>query len=74
MAPMPPTDTFPLADRLVPGGLAAFLASARAAGDSFETIAYKLRAEHDIPVSSETIRKWCARPDAASAPTEGVAS
>jgi intein-encoded DNA endonuclease-like protein len=58
---MPPTDTFPLADRLVPGGLTAYLAAARDAGDSYETIAYRLRSEHDITVSAETARKWCNR-------------
>ncbi len=58
---MPATDTFPLIDRLVPGGLAGFLAAARAAGESHETIAFRLRSEHDIPVSSETVRKWCQR-------------
>lgn len=67
---MPPTDTFPLADRLVPGGLVAFLNAARDAGDSFETIAFRLRSEHQIQVSAETARKWCARP----APSEGVPS
>lgn len=58
---MAPTDTFPLVDRLVPGGLTEYLTAARCSGDSFETIAYRLRAEHDIPVSSETARKWCVR-------------
>ncbi len=58
---MPPTDTFPLVDRLVPGGLAEWLAQARRSGGSFETIAFQLRSEHDISVSSDTIRSWVAR-------------
>lgn len=58
---MAATDTFPLIDRIVPGGLNAFLTAARAAGDSHETIAYKLRSEHSIEVSAETVRKWCLR-------------
>lgn len=61
IGPVPATDTFPLADRLVPEGLAKFLAEARNAGESYETIAARLRAEHDIPATSETARKWCIR-------------
>lgn len=61
MAPMAPTDTFPLVDRLIPGGLAPWLTSARADGDSYETIAFRLRSEHDITVSSETVRSWVLR-------------
>ena len=63
---MAATDTFPLVDRLVEGGLAAFLAEARANGDSHETIAFRLRAEHDIAISSETVRKWCIRTEVAA--------
>lgn len=58
---MAATDTYPLVDRLVHGGLPAFLAAARSAGDSHETIAYRLRTEHDITVTAETVRKWCQR-------------
>ena len=54
-------DTFPLIDRLVPGGLKEFLSKAREAGDSCEAIAYSLRHDHDIAVSTETVRKWCHR-------------
>lgn len=58
---MAATDTYPLVDRLVEGGLPAFLNAAREAGDSHETIAFRLRAEHDITVSIETVRKWVLR-------------
>lgn len=58
---MAATDTYPLVDRLVDGGLPAFLRAARLAGESHETIAYRLRTEHDITVTSETVRKWVTR-------------
>lgn len=58
---MAATDTYPLVDRLIPGGLSAWLAAARERGDSYETIAFRLGAEHDIRVGAETVRRWCAR-------------
>lgn len=61
---MAATDTFPLIDRIVPGGLARYLIAARAEKDSYESIAYRLRHEHEIVVSAETVRKWCQRVDA----------
>lgn len=67
-------DTFPLVDRLVPGGLAAFLAAARAEPKrSHEDIAFDLATEHDIKVSAETVRRWCQRTGADPAPSEGAA-
>lgn len=59
--PMARNDTFPLIDRLVPGGLKEFLSTARGEGESCESIAYTLRHDHDIVVSTETVRKWCHR-------------
>lgn len=61
---MAATDTYPLVDRLVDGGLPAFLRAARDRGESHETIAFRLRSEHDITVGSETVRRWCHRADA----------
>lgn len=58
---MAATDTYPLINRIVPGGLDAFLSGARAEGLSHEQIAYRLRSQHDIEISAETIRKWCQR-------------
>lgn len=58
---MPPPDLYPLVDKLVAGGLPAFLAAAEDAGDSSETIARNLRDAHDITVSGETIRRWRSR-------------
>lgn len=58
---MASTDTFPLIDRLVPGGLAAFLTKARDAGESHEKIAFRLQVEHDVVTSAETVRKWVQR-------------
>lgn len=56
---MAPTDTRALIDRLIPGGLDAFLTSARSNGETFGDIAFRLRAEHDIKVTQETVRRWC---------------
>ena len=56
---MPPTSSFPLIDRLFDGHFAEWLQEARAAGESFEAIARRLAAEHDIEVTGETIRRWC---------------
>lgn len=67
------TDTFPLVNRLVPGGLAAFLNGAREAGQSHDTIAYRLRAEHGVVTSGETVRKWCARVNDPAEPEEAKA-
>ena len=58
---MPRNDTFPLVDRLVPEGLTDYLTAARKAKDSHETIAFRLRDEHDIKVSADTVRQWCRR-------------
>lgn len=66
------TDTFPLVDRLVPGGLAEYLTAARRDSDSFEDIAFHLRRDHDIKVSGETVRRWCIRVGADGV-TEGAA-
>lgn len=67
-------DTFPLVDRLVPGGLADFLQAARDVDDrqSHEDIAIALLTEHDIKVSAETVRRWCQRVGADPSPTEAA--
>lgn len=56
---MPPTSTAVLVDRLIPGGLEPFLREARDSGETFLDIAFRLRAEHDIRVTEETVRRWC---------------
>ena len=53
----------PYVERLIPGGLTAFLVAARAEGLSFERIARKLHTEHDIDVVTEQVRKWCIESD-----------
>lgn len=59
-------DTFPLVDRLVPGGLTDYLRAARRDEPkrSHEGIAFELATEHDIKVSAETVRRWCQRVEA----------
>lgn len=68
---MASTDLYPLVDRIVPGGLGPFLSAARAAGDSFETIARRLATDHEVSVSGDTVRRWSAR--ASEAHAEAVA-
>lgn len=55
---MPPSSTFPLADRIMGGTLAEYLRDARDRGDSFEAITFALRNDHDLTVSTATIRRW----------------
>lgn len=59
---MAPTDTRTLVDRLIPGGLNAYLAAARGNGDTYATITRRLREEHAIEVTQETVRRWATRP------------
>lgn len=56
---MPPTSTRPLVDRLIPGGLREFLTLARQNGDSYNAIALRLHREHDVAITSTTVRSWC---------------
>lgn len=50
---------FPLFDRILGGKLAEQLAAWRAEDLSFDAIARRLGAEHDIEVTGETVRRWC---------------
>lgn len=61
---MPQPDLFPLIDRLVQGGLEAFLLRRRGEGDSYQQIAFDLKRLHDVDLSVETVRRWCIRLDA----------
>jgi hypothetical protein len=58
---MPPTDTYPLVDRIIPGGLAAWLEDAKSDGQSPAEMARRLHSEHDLVVSQDTVRRWCTR-------------
>jgi len=57
---MAPTDTSKLVDRIIPGGLAPYLATARDNGETYAQITFRLRTEHDIEVTQETVRRWVA--------------
>lgn len=66
------TATFPLIDRLLGGTLEAHLREQREGGESFATIARGLLLNHDLVVSTDTVRRWCMelgieKPEAASA-------
>lgn len=53
----------PLVDKALGGKLDTELVTRRDAGNSFDQIARWLAFDHDIHVSSETVRGWCAEPD-----------
>jgi len=53
------TPIHPLVDRILDGKLDAELLARRDAGDSYLTIGRWLDGEHDIQVTTETVRKWC---------------
>ena len=59
--------TLPLYDRLIPGGLEQLLLDARGRGESYNTIARNLAAEHGIGVTPPTIASWCKSFDIAKA-------
>lgn len=52
---------FPLVDRLVGGDLKERIAAWRAEGLSFNDIAIRLREEHGIAVTDETVRRWASQ-------------
>ncbi len=56
----------PYVDRLVPGGIEAFIADGRAKRQSFETIARRLAIEHQIDVTGQTLASWKRNLEAAS--------
>lgn len=53
------TPILPLVDRILDGRLAEELRERRRRGDSYQTINRWLYGEHQIEVTTETIRKWC---------------
>lgn len=53
-----PAGTFELHDRVIGGGLADRLRTQRAQGLAWNEIAYRLRRDHDLKVSVETLRRW----------------
>ena len=57
---MATTSKFDLIDRLLDGRLPGMLAGWRAEGLTYEAIARKLDAEHDITVATATVYRWCA--------------
>lgn len=51
---------YPLVDRIMGGTLTDYLRTERDKGNSFESIARSLSADHAVIVSGETIRQWCS--------------
>ena len=56
---MPGTSSYALIDRLIGGTLEQRLRDQREAGLSFADIRLDLYAEHDVNVSTDTLRRWC---------------
>jgi hypothetical protein len=54
---------FPLVERILGVDLLALLHSWQAEGLSHYRIALRLRDDHDIDVSPETVRRWLAGPE-----------
>jgi len=57
----------PLVDRILEGKLTDRLTQWRDEGLSYDAIARRLDADHDIGVTAETVRKWCIEPTEATA-------
>lgn len=53
------TTSLPFVERLLDGTLETELRRRRAIPESFENIARWLANDHDIDVSSATVRRWC---------------
>jgi hypothetical protein len=58
--------TYGLHDRIMDGKLADFLREQRDAGESWDSIVITLREQHDLRVTSTTLRRWWAEIKAAS--------
>lgn len=59
MAPVAGTNLQDLADRLIDGGLEAWLRACRKRELSLGSIARELDREHDIAVTPTTVGNWC---------------
>jgi hypothetical protein len=49
----------PLVERIVGGDLAGLLAAWRAEGLTLDQMAVRMRTQHDVAVTRETLRRWC---------------
>lgn len=54
------TSTYHLYDRLLDGQLGTLLLAWKAADETVEDMAFRLRAEHDIKVAVSTVHRWLA--------------
>lgn len=55
------TSTYEAWNRALDGQLGLLLAEWREAGDTYETIAERLRIEHGISVTTSTVFRWLQR-------------
>jgi len=56
---VPRTASYPLIDRLLDGQLEDALRQRRTDGQSFADIARWLLTEHQLTLSTDTVRRWC---------------
>lgn len=61
---MAPGPMRPLVDRILGGRLDDILLEWRSQGLSFEACARRFATEHDIEVTTETVRKWFSEAEA----------
>jgi hypothetical protein len=66
----------PLVERIVGGDLAGLLTAWRSEGLTLDQMAVRMRTQHDVAVTRETLRRWChdLGVDLASAGTGGEAA
>lgn len=50
--------TFDITNRALGGILPSYLRELRAGGNSWREVSYRLRDEHHVDVSIETLRRW----------------
>lgn len=69
MRDVPPRNTLDLYDRILAGGLKPLLRQWKTEEVALDEQTHRLRTEHDVQVSRETVRRWqlaLAEPDQAA--------
>lgn len=58
-APRIRSAAFRIAEETLPGGVEAWMRAQRAAGMSLGDMAFSLRAGYHLPISPQTLSRWC---------------